>query len=92
VHPPRSELAKGEVNGDFLACPYHGWAFDGATGECRYVPSLLVSDKRIPATARVRSYPAHEQWGHVWTALAPVVHVGEGAAYLGLLAPPGRTA
>ncbi len=64
-----ANLAKGEVNGDLLTCAYHGWSFDGATGECRYVPSLLGSDKRIPSTARVRSYPAHEQWGHVWTVL-----------------------
>jgi nitrite reductase/ring-hydroxylating ferredoxin subunit len=64
-----ANLAKGEVHGDVLACPYHGWRFDGETGQCTYVPSLLGSDKRIPSTARVQSYPAHVQWGHVWTVL-----------------------
>ena len=64
-----ANLAKGEVHGDSIMCPYHGWEFDGASGACTYVPSLLGSDKRIPATARIRSYPAHVQWGHVWTVL-----------------------
>ena len=64
-----ANLARGEVHGDLLACPYHGWRYEGETGRCTYVPSLAGSDKRVPSTARVQSYPAHVQWGHVWTVL-----------------------
>jgi phenylpropionate dioxygenase-like ring-hydroxylating dioxygenase large terminal subunit len=63
-------LAKGEVHGDVLACPYHGWQFDGQSGRCTHVPSLAPeAAKRIPSTARVAAYPAVEHWGHVWTCL-----------------------
>jgi phenylpropionate dioxygenase-like ring-hydroxylating dioxygenase large terminal subunit len=63
-------LAKGEVHGDVIACPYHGWRYDGATGWCTHIPSLPEdATKRIPSTARVESYPAHAQWGLVWTCL-----------------------
>ena len=65
-----ANLAKGEVHGDVLACPYHGWQFDGASGHCTHVPSLAPeAAKRIPSTARVAAYPAVEHWGHVWTCL-----------------------
>lgn len=64
-----ANLAKGEVHGDLLACPYHGWRYDGLTGRCTSVPSLEGSGKRIPSKARVRSYPPHVQWGLVWTVL-----------------------
>ena len=65
-----ANLAKGEVHGDVLACPYHGWQFDGTSGRCTHVPSLTPeAAKRIPSTARVAAYPAVEHWGHVWTCL-----------------------
>src|SRR5262249_9537710 len=65
-----ANLAKGEVHGDVLACPYHGWHFDGSTGVCMHVPSLdPAGDKRVPDTARIAAYPAAEHWGHVWTCL-----------------------
>jgi phenylpropionate dioxygenase-like ring-hydroxylating dioxygenase large terminal subunit len=65
-----ANLAKGEVHGDVLACPYHGWQFDGQDGRCLHVPSLdPESAKRVPETARVAAYPAAEHWGHVWTCL-----------------------
>jgi phenylpropionate dioxygenase-like ring-hydroxylating dioxygenase large terminal subunit len=64
-----ANLAKGEVHGDRIACPYHGWQYNGETGRCEEVPSLDLATGKIPPQARVRSYPAVEQWGHVWTCL-----------------------
>jgi len=55
-------LGAMDANGN-LACPYHGWRFDG-TGACREVPGLLERD-----TAAGRSVPAFatcEQDGFVW--------------------------
>jgi phenylpropionate dioxygenase-like ring-hydroxylating dioxygenase large terminal subunit len=46
-----------------LACPYHGWRFDGA-GRCREVPGLLGEDDR--GSRSVPAFAALEQDGFVW--------------------------
>ncbi|MEQ1802778.1 MAG: aromatic ring-hydroxylating dioxygenase subunit alpha [Gammaproteobacteria bacterium] len=56
-------LAGGKVKGDAVECPYHGWQFDGA-GQCTRIPSLGAAAK-IPARARVDSYPVEERYGLV---------------------------
>lgn len=56
-------LSLGKVEGDTLACPYHGWRFDEG-GVCRAIPSLRP-DQRIRDVS-VRAYPVAEQDGHVW--------------------------
>jgi phenylpropionate dioxygenase-like ring-hydroxylating dioxygenase large terminal subunit len=64
-------LDLGEVHGDAIACPYHGWQWR-ADGSCARIPSLGV-DERIPPGVRVQTHPAEEAWGLVWTCLeAPV--------------------
>ena len=50
----------GKVKGDSIRCPFHAWGFD-ATGKCRDVPYA----QRIPAKARVRSWPTLERNGMV---------------------------
>jgi nitrite reductase/ring-hydroxylating ferredoxin subunit len=66
-----ASLGDGRVVGDAIACPYHGWHWDGATGACVHIPSL-ADQGRIPPSARLKTYPAVEQWGFVWTCLADV--------------------
>ena len=56
-------LAGGKVKGDCVECPYHGWQFDGS-GACTRIPSLGAGAK-IPARARVDSYPVEERYGLV---------------------------
>ncbi|MFN8051564.1 MAG: Rieske 2Fe-2S domain-containing protein [Acidimicrobiales bacterium] len=56
-----AHLGGGDVVGDTLACPYHGWQFAG-TGACVEIP---YSDARIPSRACVRSYPVREVAGMV---------------------------
>ncbi len=56
-----AHLGGGEVQGDTLACPYHGWRFAGG-GNCVEIP---YSDARIPSRACVRSYPTREVCGMV---------------------------
>jgi vanillate O-demethylase monooxygenase subunit len=51
----------GELQDDNIQCGYHGMTFD-AGGQCVRVPGQT----RIPATARVRSYPVAENMGLVW--------------------------
>ncbi|MCX4796801.1 aromatic ring-hydroxylating dioxygenase subunit alpha [Streptomyces sp. NBC_01242] len=63
-----ADLSQGKVTGGSIGCPYHGWRFDGAEGGCTYVPSLPDQSK-IPPKAAIRTYPAVERFGHVWTVL-----------------------
>ncbi len=57
------ELHKGEVVGNCLACPYHGWEFD-SEGQCVNIPYFPKSQMLPRATAR--SYPTQEKYGIVW--------------------------
>jgi phenylpropionate dioxygenase-like ring-hydroxylating dioxygenase large terminal subunit len=59
-------LGKGWVKGNSVVCPYHGWQFDG-DGKCTHIPTLDV--KKIPARAKVDSYPVQEKYGIVFAFL-----------------------
>lgn len=63
-------LSAGRVDGSHLACPYHGWRFDGL-GVCRAVPGLYGPAEHPARDAA--AYPTCEQDGFVW------VRVGVGA-------------
>jgi len=60
-------LARGKVNGDRVACAYHGWEF-GADGKCEFMPTLPL-DQKMPARAKVDSYPVEERYGIVFAFL-----------------------
>jgi nitrite reductase/ring-hydroxylating ferredoxin subunit len=47
-----------------LRCAFHGWSFDGASGRCTEIP--YGPGERVPAKARVRTYPVIERGGAVW--------------------------
>jgi phenylpropionate dioxygenase-like ring-hydroxylating dioxygenase large terminal subunit len=66
-------LGDGKVVGNNIQCPYHGWQFDGSTGECQVVPSL-AEGARIPPRAAIKSYPVIERFEHVWTCLGDPVY------------------
>ncbi|HTH99277.1 MAG TPA: aromatic ring-hydroxylating dioxygenase subunit alpha [Stellaceae bacterium] len=51
----------GHLIGDNVQCIYHGLQFD-ASGKCAFSPI----DKKIPAAAKVKSYPLAERWGLIW--------------------------
>jgi len=60
-------LHRGRVTNGRLACPYHGWQFDGS-GRCALIPSL-GPEAGIPARAKVDSYPVIERYGIVFAFL-----------------------
>jgi phenylpropionate dioxygenase-like ring-hydroxylating dioxygenase large terminal subunit len=60
-------LSRGTIKDDCIVCPYHGWRF-GGDGKCRTVPSL-GPDGKIPARAKIDSYPVQEQYGIVFAFL-----------------------
>lgn len=57
------ELHKGKVLGCNLACPYHGWEFNG-NGECVNIP-YFPQEQKLPC-AQVRSYPVAEKYNLIW--------------------------
>ena len=52
-------LAHGTLHGRTLACPWHGWEFDCATGE---------HDRN--SACRIATYPVAVRDGEVWVDLA----------------------
>lgn len=54
-------LSWGQVTEESIRCRYHGFEFD-ATGACTRIPGC----QKIPANARVRSYPVVEKDLVVW--------------------------
>src|SRR3546814_19285979 len=42
-------LSKGRGEGDRVACPFHGWEFDGE-GRCQKIPAL--GDTKVPKRGR----------------------------------------
>ncbi|MEU6082461.1 aromatic ring-hydroxylating dioxygenase subunit alpha [Streptomyces sp. NPDC047108] len=57
----RYPLSESHLDGDNIVCGYHGFTYEPG-GACVAVPG----QKRIPRTARVRSYPVVEQDSFVW--------------------------
>ena len=87
-------LHKGKLVDGRLACPYHGWQFDGA-GRCARIPSL-GAEGYIPARAKVDSYPVIERYGIVFAFLGdlseterPALYDGAGVRPAGLARRPG---
>jgi nitrite reductase/ring-hydroxylating ferredoxin subunit len=72
----------GKVEGSCLRCPFHGWAFDGSTGDCTEIP--YGAGERIPAKARVRPYPTIERGGAIWAWY----HLTEGEPFFELPTVP----
>jgi phenylpropionate dioxygenase-like ring-hydroxylating dioxygenase large terminal subunit len=59
-------LSAGVMREGRVACPYHGWEY-GGDGKCARVPSL--ENSKIPARAKVDSYPVQERYGIVFAFL-----------------------
>lgn len=51
----------GIVSDKALVCPFHEWRWDGDDGRCLAIPYT----DRIPARARIRTYPTCERNGYV---------------------------
>jgi len=57
-------LSLGKVMGNYLACRYHGWEFDGDSGECVSIP-YFPSTQKLPC-AQARVFPVQEKYGLMW--------------------------
>lgn len=64
-----TNLAIGKVEGNWIRCAFHHWAFD-ETGTCQNIPCQT----EIPAKAKVQAYATEEKYGFIWIypdAVAP---------------------
>ena len=56
----------GRFDGELLECCYHGWKFEGRTGECREIPSLTSDTKLKVDRIRAEHFPCEEYDGYAW--------------------------
>ncbi|MEB3217774.1 MAG: aromatic ring-hydroxylating dioxygenase subunit alpha [Nostocales cyanobacterium 94392] len=56
-------LHKGDVTGDNITCPYHGWQFNG-NGECTSIP-YFPKGQKLPC-AKALSYAVREKYNIIW--------------------------
>ena len=54
------QLSLGEITGNTLACPYHGWQYN-QSGKCVHIPAH--PDKTPPAGAQTKTYLCQERYG-----------------------------
>jgi nitrite reductase/ring-hydroxylating ferredoxin subunit len=72
----RAPLSLGKIMpGGLLACPYHGWRYEGATGRCRMIPNLSAQEI-VPAIYRVENFAVIERGGlvFVWAGAVDEAH------------------
>ena len=60
----------GKVCGDALACPFHGWQFDG-DGTCVSVPYASAMPRRLTEGPCLYSYPLQERNQMIWAWYHP---------------------
>ena len=69
----RAPLSTGKiVNGNQLACRYHGWQFNGA-GTCTEIP--MDSKQRYANKFCTASYPAQIKGGLLWIFMDPTIGI-----------------
>jgi phenylpropionate dioxygenase-like ring-hydroxylating dioxygenase large terminal subunit len=71
-------LSYGRFDGKTVECSYHGWRFDGCTGQCVEIPSLTGQEKLKVERIFAGHYPCEERDGYVWVYMsAPNVRLPE---------------
>ncbi len=60
----------GKVRGEHIACPFHGWEYDG-DGYCQSVPYASQMPPRVVDKQVLRSYPVVERNAMVWAWYHP---------------------
>lgn len=66
-----TRLSLGQVEGETLICPYHGWSYN-SEGRCVHIPAH--PGQTPPEKARVKVYQATERYGAIWVSLGQPQH------------------
>jgi phenylpropionate dioxygenase-like ring-hydroxylating dioxygenase large terminal subunit len=59
-------LSAGRMVGDQLECPYHGWKFQGTTGQCKGIPSLTGHEDLNVEKIFAGHFACDEADGYIW--------------------------
>jgi phenylpropionate dioxygenase-like ring-hydroxylating dioxygenase large terminal subunit len=60
----------GKVKGEHVACPFHGWEFNGE-GVCKHIPYAKNMPPRADGKQTLHAYPVQEQNSVVWAWYHP---------------------
>jgi phenylpropionate dioxygenase-like ring-hydroxylating dioxygenase large terminal subunit len=66
-----TRLSLGQVEGETLVCPYHGWSYN-SEGRCVHIPAH--PGQTPPEKARVKVYQTIERYGAIWVSLGQPQH------------------
>jgi phenylpropionate dioxygenase-like ring-hydroxylating dioxygenase large terminal subunit len=76
------------VNGCNIECPYHGWQFEGVSGQCKEIPSLTTQDTLRPERIFATAYPVREVDDFAWVYMPPTGTGRLSREQIDRLAPP----
>jgi len=65
-----TRLSLGQIDGNKLQCPYHGWVYD-TRGRCIHIPAH--PDQTPPTRARIKSYACTVAYDLVWVCLGQAI-------------------
>lgn len=69
-----AKLSEGKVDVEgHIECPYHGWAFCGASGSCTRIPQLDAGGRVNEERARLLVMRTEVRQGLIWAWAAPLV-------------------
>lgn len=71
-------LSSGWFDGQQVECSYHGWKFDGHTGQCRAIPSLTADQNLKTDRIYAGNYACEERDSFVWVFIPDPVPAGAG--------------
>ena len=71
-------LSCGWFNGEHVECSYHGWKFDGHTGQCQLIPSLTSDQKLRVDRIYAGNYACEEHDSYIWVFIPEPGPVGAG--------------
>lgn len=63
-------LSAGQIKGDTVECPYHGWRFGVEDGACKEIPALCADQTLETGKIKVQHFPVQENGSLVWVYMA----------------------
>src|SRR5215467_4359971 len=71
-------LSCGQFDGQQIECSYHGWRFDGHSGQCRLIPSLTADQKLKIDRIYAGNFACEEHDGFIWVFIPELGPSGAG--------------
>src|SRR5690349_9218356 len=71
-------LSCGQFDGEQIECSYHGWRFDGQSGQCKLIPSLTADQNLKVDRIYAGNYACAERDGFIWVLMPEPGPAGAG--------------